>query len=52
MNIENKTMILETDTLNFLNEINFRDYKKFSIIFFDPPYKDKNFTNYFKFFKK
>ncbi len=52
LNIENKTMILETDTLNFLNDPKLENYrKKFSIIFFDPPYKDKNFLEIIKFFK-
>ena len=50
LNIEDKTEIFFLDINSFLS--NYSKVKKFDIVFFDPPYKDKEYLNAINFIKK
>ena len=53
LNVQNKTVLLTQDVLEFLSFIDLELYKeKFNIIFLDPPYQDRKYIETIKIIKK
>ena len=52
INLSKNSKIISNDIDVFFNAITLENKKKFNIIFFDPPYTDKSFINYFKVIKE